>query len=222
MTEETKKFKELYEMPCEGHTEKKGNLTYLSWAYAWATLLEQDPTATKKVYENADGSLVWKDPIGAHVKVSVTAFGTERIEYLPVMDYNNRSITLDKIDSMAVNKTVQRAVTKAIAQFGIGLKLYAGEDLETADDKEDPLPPYKAEEQFNEQSEERETPKTDYHALIQEQTKRFGPGEYDRYQKWLDAKFHVTDQNAVADEGSLKTILACATAVANSMPKGGK
>lgn len=65
-------------------------------------------------------------------------------------------------------------------------------------------------------------PKTDYHALIQEQTKRFGPGEYDRYQKWLDAKFHVTDQNAVTDESSLKTILVCATAVANSMPKGGK
>ena len=133
-----KSFKELYELKCEGHVEEKNNLAYLSWAYAWATLLGQDPTAVKKVYETPDGSLVWKDPIGCHVKVSVTAFGIERIEYLPVMDHHNISVPFDKADSMIVNKTIQRAVTKAIAQFGIGLKLYAGEDLPTEDDEPQP------------------------------------------------------------------------------------
>lgn len=129
-----KSFDELYNLPCEGKTEEKNGLAYLSWAYAWATLLGQDPTATKKVYEAPDGLLVWKDPVGCHVKVSVTAFGIERTEYLPVMDYRNQSVPFDKADSMIVNKTIQRAVTKAIAQFGIGLKLYAGEDLPTKDD----------------------------------------------------------------------------------------
>ncbi len=134
-------FAKLYDLPCEGHTEEKniGNgvsLTYLSWAYAWATLLKQDGSATKKVFEAPDGSLVWKDPVGGHVKVSVTAFGIERIEYLPVMDSRNQSVAFDKIDSMMANKAIQRAVTKAIGQFGIGLKLYAGEDLETTGDDE--------------------------------------------------------------------------------------
>jgi|GEM_PF-5021665 len=133
---ENKKFDELYSLPCEGHTEEKniGNgvsLTYLSWAYAWATLLEQDGSAVKKVFEQTDGSVVWKDPIGGHVKVSVMAFGIERIEYLPVMDSRNQSVPFEKIDSMMANKAIQRAVTKAIGQFGIGLKLYSGENLET-------------------------------------------------------------------------------------------
>ena len=132
-----KSFKELYELKCEGHVEEKNNLAYLSWAYAWATLLGQDPTAVKKVYETPDGSLVWKDPVGCHVKVSVTAFGIERIEYLPVMDYRNVSVPFDKADSMIVNKTIQRAVTKAIAQFVIGLKLYAGEDMPTTSEAEE-------------------------------------------------------------------------------------
>ena len=136
-----KSFKELYELPCEGHVEEKNNLAYLSWAYAWATLLGQDPTAVKKVYETPDGSLVWKDPIGCHVKVSVTAFGIERIEYLPVMDYRNISVPFEKADSMIVNKTIQRAVTKAIAQFGIGLKLYAGEDMPTNGEAEEGVEP---------------------------------------------------------------------------------
>lgn len=136
-----KSFKELYELKCKGHVEEKNNLAYLSWAYAWATLLGQDPTAVKKVYETPDGSLVWKDPVGCHVKVSVTAFGIERIEYLPVMDYRNISVPFDKADSMIVNKTIQRAVTKAIAQFGIGLKLYAGEDMPTNGEAEEDVEP---------------------------------------------------------------------------------
>lgn len=129
--ENAKTFDQLYNLAVKGEVEKKGTLDYLSWAYAWATLMEQDGTATKKVYETSDGGLVWKDPIGAHVKVSVTAFGVERIEYLPIMDSRNQPVAFENADSTIVNKTIQRAVTKAIAQFGIGLKLYAGEDLPT-------------------------------------------------------------------------------------------
>lgn len=63
-----------------------------------------------------------------YVKVGVTIEGLEYIEMLPVMDYRNKSIAFDKVTSCDVNKTIQRAITKAIARHGLGLYVYAGED----------------------------------------------------------------------------------------------
>lgn len=110
-------------------TEKKGNLTYLSWAWAWGELKKKFPDATYKIYENEQGWNYHTDGKTAWVKTGVTVNGIENIEYLPVMDFRNNSIPVDKLTSTDVNKTMQRSLTKAVARHGLGLYIYAGEDL---------------------------------------------------------------------------------------------
>jgi hypothetical protein len=121
------------------HTEKKGNLTYLSWAWAWSKVKENYPDAFYTIYENKDGLNYHTDGRTCWVKTGVTINGLEHIEYLPVMDYNNRSIMVDKVTSFDVNKAIQRSLTKAAARHGLGLYIYAGEDLPEAerDEKRD-------------------------------------------------------------------------------------
>lgn len=114
------------------HTEKKGNLTYLSWAWAWAEVKKHYPDAYYTIYENRDGLFYHTDGRTCWVKTGVTINGQEHIEYLPVMDYNNRSIPTDKVTSFDVNKAIQRSLTKAVARHGLGLYIYAGEDLPEA------------------------------------------------------------------------------------------
>lgn len=122
-------FKTLNGVNVSGKTEKKNNLTYLSWAWAWGEVKKAYPLANYKVYETADGVIYWTDKRTCWVKVSVTIEGLEHIEYLPVMDFRNAAIPVDKITSFDVNKTIQRALTKAIARHGLGLYIYAGEDM---------------------------------------------------------------------------------------------
>ena len=109
--------------------EKKGTLKYLSWSYAWGEVKKKFPDANYTVYENADGWNYFTDGRSAWTKCSVTINGLEHIEYLPVMDARNQSIPLEKVTSTAVNKTIQRCITKACARHGLGLYIYAGEDL---------------------------------------------------------------------------------------------
>ena len=110
-------------------TETKGNLTYLSWAFAWGELKKLHPDANYTIYEDANGNFYHTDGKTAWVKTGVTVNGIEHIEYLPVMDFRNNSIPLDKVTSTDVNKTIQRSLTKAVARHGLGLYIYAGEDL---------------------------------------------------------------------------------------------
>ena len=132
-------FETLNTVNVNGHTEKKNGLTYLSWAWAWAELLKRYPDSTYTVYENADGWCYHTDGRTAWVKTGVTVEGKEYIEMLPVMDFKNRSIPLDSITSMDVNKAIQRSLTKAVARHGLGLYIYAGEDLpEGEEEKPDP------------------------------------------------------------------------------------
>jgi hypothetical protein len=133
---ETKKsvFEVLNAVNCNEHTEKKNGLTYLSWAWAWAEVKKRYPSATYTIYENKDGLLYHTDGKTAWVKTGVTIEGIELIEYLPVMNYKNESISLDRLTSFDVNKTVQRSLTKACARHGLGLYIYAGEDLPEAED----------------------------------------------------------------------------------------
>lgn len=109
--------------------EKKNGLTYLSWAWAWGEVKKLHPDATYTIYENKDGLLYHTDGKTCWVKTGVTVCGIEHIEYLPVMDHRNNSIPLDKVTSFDVNKAVQRSLTKAVARHGLGLYIYAGEDL---------------------------------------------------------------------------------------------
>lgn len=122
-------FETLNAVNVNEHTEKKNGLTYLSWAWAWAEVKKQYPEATYTIYENADGWFYHTDGKTAWVKTGVTIDGLEHIEYLPVMDYRNKSIPVDQVTSFDVNKAIQRSLTKACARHGLGLYVYSGEDL---------------------------------------------------------------------------------------------
>ena len=122
-------FETLNAVNVNGHTEKKNNLTYLSWAWAWCEVKKAYPDATYKVYETPEGCIYWTDGRTCWVKTGVTINGLENIEYLPIMDFRNNSIPVDKVTSMDVNKAIQRSLTKCCARHGLGLYIYAGEDL---------------------------------------------------------------------------------------------
>jgi hypothetical protein len=130
-------FQTLNDINVNGHTEVKDTgrvrLTYLSWAWAWAEVKKNYPDATYTVYENANGWNYHTDGRTCWVKTGVTIEGMEHIEYLPVMDNRNNSIPADKVTSMDVNKAIQRSLTKAAARHGLGLYIYAGEDLPEAE-----------------------------------------------------------------------------------------
>lgn len=134
MKEQKSVFGVLSAIDCSKHIEQKGNLTYLSWAWAWQMVKENYPTAFYTIYENKDGLLYHTDGRTCWVKTGVTIDGIEHIEFLPVMDYNNKSIFVDKVTSFDVNKAVQRSLTKACARHGLGLYIYAGEDLPSTND----------------------------------------------------------------------------------------
>lgn len=118
------------------HVEKKSNgrveLSYLSWAWAWAEVKKAYPEAFYTIYENADGWCYHTDGRTCWVKTGVTIEGLEHVEYLPVMDNRNKSIPVNEVTSFDVNKAIQRSLTKAAARHGLGLYIYAGEDLPEA------------------------------------------------------------------------------------------
>lgn len=113
--------------------EEKNGLSYLSWAWAWGEVKKIYPNATYTIYENAAGWCYHTDNLTCWVKTGVTINGLEHIEYLPVMDFKNKSIPADKVTSFDVNKAIQRSLTKALARHGLGLYIYAGEDLPEVD-----------------------------------------------------------------------------------------
>jgi hypothetical protein len=127
-------FKMLNDINVNGKTEKKNGLTYLSWAWAWGEVKKLFPDATYTIYENAHGMCYHTDGRTCWVKTGVTVNGIEHIEYLPVMDYRNQSILAEKVTSFDVNKAIQRSLTKAVARHGLGLYIYAGEDLPEAEE----------------------------------------------------------------------------------------
>lgn len=132
-------FVELNKINVNDKTEKKNGLTYLSWAWAWGEVKKLHPDATYTIYENADGMFYHTDGKTCWVKTGVTVDGIEHIEYLPVMDHRNASIPLERVDSFAVNKAIQRSLTKAVARHGLGLYIYAGEDLPEEEKEPDPV-----------------------------------------------------------------------------------
>lgn len=122
-------FQALNNINVNGKTEKKNGLTYLSWAWAWGEVKKLYPDADYTIYENADGWFYHTDGKTCWVKTGVTVNGIEHIEYLPVMDFKNKSIPANAVTSFDVNKAIQRSLTKACARHGLGLYIYAGEDL---------------------------------------------------------------------------------------------
>jgi hypothetical protein len=147
-------FEALNQINVSDKTEQKNGLTYLSWAWAWAELKKRHPLSYYTVYENENGWNYHTDGRTCWVKTGVTVIvqpdiagvmpmDLEHVEYLPVMDYRNNSIPADKVTSMDVNKAIQRSLTKACARHGIGLYIYAGEDLPEQEQEKTPVEPVK-------------------------------------------------------------------------------
>ena len=142
MEQEKSVFETLNNINCKEHTEKKNGLTYLSWAWAWTEVKKKYPNANYTVYETPNGRIYWDDGKTAWVKTGVTINGLEHIEYLPVLDAaSKRSLPLENITSWDVNKAIQRSLTKAVARHGLGLYIYAGEDLPEGAEEEKPQKP---------------------------------------------------------------------------------
>lgn len=132
-------FEVLSAINVQEHVEKKNGLSYLSWAWAWSYVKNLYPNANYIIYETPEGVNYFTDGKTCWVKTGVIIEGLEHIEYLPVMDYKNKSIPYEKVTSFDVNKAIQRSLTKALARHGLGLYIYAGEDLpenETIQSKE--------------------------------------------------------------------------------------
>ena len=128
---------DLLKINVNEHTEKKNNLTYLSWAWAWDQILRADPSANYEVQmfpdpDNPNRMLPFQDLGGSHmVWVRVTVFGKSVSVQLPILDYRNKCIP--QPNAFDVNTSIMRCLTKGIAMHGLGLYIYAGEDLPAED-----------------------------------------------------------------------------------------
>ena len=138
------KFQELYSLNVNGYVEKKQGLSYLTWSYAWAEFKKIYPDATYNIQKDENGRCYFGDEqIGYMVYTSVTAGGLTYEMWLPVMDNANKSMKLqsytyktksgeksvEAISMFDINKSVMRCLVKNLAMFGLGLYIYAGEDL---------------------------------------------------------------------------------------------
>lgn len=137
------KFNEMYSKNVSDKIEKKNGLSYLSWAFAWAEVKKIDENADYQIHEDANGNAFFASSIGIDCKVSVTINNKTHTMRLPVMDGANKSMKLEAYEyttkygkktveaatSFDVNKTIMRCLVKAIAMHGLGLYIYAGEDL---------------------------------------------------------------------------------------------
>jgi DNA-directed RNA polymerase subunit RPC12/RpoP len=138
------KFQELYSLNVNEYVEKKQGLSYLTWSYAWAEFKKIYPDATYEVKKDESGRCYFGDEqIGYMVYTSVTAGGLTYEMWLPVMDNNNKAMKLnaytystrggeksvEAVSMFDINKAVMRCLVKNLAMFGLGLYIYAGEDL---------------------------------------------------------------------------------------------
>ncbi len=148
---ERTKFEEAYSLNVKDKTESKNGLSYLSWAWAWAEFKKIYEDATYKVLRNENGQpYIYDEKLGYMVFTEVTADGVTHEMWLPVMDGANKSMknkpynyttrygekTVEQASMFDINKTLMRCLTKNLAMFGLGLYIYAGEDLPEDEKKE--------------------------------------------------------------------------------------
>lgn len=145
--ENDKLFNELYSINVNDKTEQKNGLTYLSWAYAWAEFKKHCPDATYEIVKFDGAPYFYDENLGYMCYTRVTANGQTHEMWLPVMDGANKAMkahpytytvksynkviekTVQPATMFDVNKTIMRCLTKNLAMFGLGLYIYAGEDL---------------------------------------------------------------------------------------------
>lgn len=153
-------FEKLYSINVNDKTEKKNNLTYLSWAWAWGEFKKIYPEATYKIKRIEDKPYIYDENLGYMVFTEVTVGNLTHEMWLPVMDGANKSMknkpytykqkeynygkftgnyiekTVEPATMFDINKTIMRCLTKNLAMFGLGLYIYAGEDLPEEDTAE--------------------------------------------------------------------------------------
>jgi hypothetical protein len=123
-------YENLSSINIKDKIETKGKMDYLSWANAWQLLKQNYPDATRVVYEDPQtGWNYFTDGRSAWVKVGIKVNDLEHIDYLPIMDFRNNAVPIDRVTATDVNKTIQRSTAKAIAMHGLGLTLWTGEDV---------------------------------------------------------------------------------------------
>ncbi len=122
-------FEKLSAINVNERTEKKGNLTYLSWAWAWTELKNACPDASYKIWRDEEGNpYTGNAELGYMCHTEVTIEGETLEMWLPVMDHRNKAMT-ENATMTDINKTIMRCLTKNFAMFGLGAYIYAGEDL---------------------------------------------------------------------------------------------
>lgn len=139
-------FENLFEVNVNDHIEKKKDLSYLSWPYAWAEVKKRYPKANYKIHQFGEKQLpyVFDEGIGFMVFTSVTIEDITHSMWLPVMDSSNKAmksegytydtkfkkdISVEPATMFDVNKAIMRCLVKNLAMFGLGLYIYSGEDL---------------------------------------------------------------------------------------------
>ena len=123
-------FAELNKVNCAEHVEKKNGFSYLSWPFAIAELRKRHPSATWEVCR-FEGMPFLTTPCGVFVEVAVTVEGVRLSQIHPVLDHRNKPIATPS--AFEINTSIQRCLVKAIALHGLGLFIYAGEDLPESD-----------------------------------------------------------------------------------------
>ena len=146
MNENKSVFETLFEINVNDHIEKKKDLTYLSWPYAWAEVKKKYPSATYKIHLFGEKQLpyVFDENVGYMVFTDVTIIDLTHTMWLPVMDSANKTmkstsytyntkfkkdILVEAATMFDVNKAIMRCLVKNLAMFGLGLYIYSGEDL---------------------------------------------------------------------------------------------
>lgn len=138
MTAKKSVFERLSAINVNEHVEKKDNLTYLSWAWAWSVTKKECPDASYKILPTE-----YDDDLGFMCHSEVTIEGQTLEMWLPVMDGKNKSMKkkpysyptkygdkqVDAATTFDINKTLMRCLVKNLAMFGLGIYIYAGEDL---------------------------------------------------------------------------------------------
>lgn len=161
-------FQKLAEMNVNDHVEKKGRFSYLSWPWAVKQLRLACPTASWEVIR-FNGLPYLRSELGYFVEVAVTVDGVTLSQVHPVLDNNNRPIKSP--DAFHINTSIQRCLVKAIALHGLGLYIYAGEDLP----EEEKAPPKITEVKLTESS--KSVPR-DYFEKLDEDEQQFLREQY--------------------------------------------
>ena len=143
------KNNELLSLNVNKHIEEKNRLKYLSWSWAWGEMLKHDPNCVYEIKHFDGKPYIYDENLGYMVFTSVTSNGITREMWLPVMDGANKAMkskpytykvknyktggmidkTVNSATMFDINKTIMRCLTKNLAMFGLGLYIYAGEDL---------------------------------------------------------------------------------------------